>query len=69
VIFRVTKRAAFPPAGEPIELLTWSYEDAAGRVHAVSPTSYHDMKVTRSNIAAARKAFGGAKFAKVVVDE
>lgn len=47
---------------------TWRYEAADGTVHARSAQSRPTEKEARSDIAKARKAFGGARFAKVVVE-
>lgn len=47
---------------------TWRYEAADGTVHARAPQTRSTEEQARSDIAKARRAFGGARFAKVVVE-
>lgn len=47
---------------------TWRYEAADGTVHARSAQQRATEKEARSDIAKARRAFGGCRFAKVVVE-
>lgn len=55
-----------------VERWTWDYRQGTaanpGDTFAVSPMSYASEKAARSAIAKARKAFGGARMAKVVSD-
>jgi len=57
--------------GERVTRWTWSYQQGTeknpGDTIAVSPASYASEREARSAIAKARRAFGGARMAKVVV--
>lgn len=57
--------------GERVERWTWDYRQGSEKnpsdtALASSPMSYPSEREARSAIAAARKAFGGARMAKVI---